>query len=292
MIFGYVYMKDEPGAHADALAPALRRLTEAIGIPPRKMTETAAKPKHRGQRKFSWEWFGEAARSAEAVSLWGGPARIAPHLHGSRDSPEELSARFNLRYFRDIEMRFQQPALIYIVVPRTDDASERRFRIGAVETFLLEASQPCHPLHGGIAATVDSERAFEELHMSTPGPPLLGDDGKPMEDRLDFDQRRSWQLFAKARRAYWLTILGHDLAAAAGGIQGARSSEAVRVEMKGDCLIVQTTDEIVDSLAADWPARTAKLRRWIWPHTIQNPADAPEAVAHTNATVSRIDENR
>jgi hypothetical protein len=120
----------------------------------------------------------------------------------------------------------------------------------------------------------------------------LGDDGKPLEDRLDFDQRRSWQLFAKARRAYWLTILGHDLAAAAGGSHGARSTEAARVEMKGDCLIVQTTDEIVDSLAADWPARTAKLRRWIWPHTIQNPADAPDAVAQTKTLNVETDENR
>jgi hypothetical protein len=273
MLFGYVYMKEEPGAQSTVIEPALRRLTDTIGIPPRKMRVTTPEPKYGKDRKFTWEWFGEAVRSAEAISLWGGPARKDIYRHGTKRSGEELSVRFNLRYFSG-SMRFQNPALCYTTVPTSEDVADRRARIDAIETFLLAVSAPSRPLHGGIAAAVDAERAHDEVTMQFHS--VLGPDGRPIPERLGFDQTKAEERFSKARRAYWTTILGPDLAAAAGGVEAARATGAVRVETRGECLIVQSTDDVADFLAPDWPARAAKIRRWIWPHTIQNPADAPE----------------
>jgi hypothetical protein len=275
VLFGYVYMAEEPGAHTEVLAPALRALSEAVGVPPRKMTEFGRKSRHRGERKFSWEWFEEAMGRAEHISLWGGPARNARSF---AYLPTELRVRINLRYFYNIEMRFQDPRLVYAIVPTSDDPDERRVRVEATALFLLTVSAPCRPLHGAVAATVDADRAYEEINMQ-PIKEIRDADGNPVPYRLDFDMTHDTELFTKARRAYWLTILGPELAAAAGGVEAARATGAARVEQRGDCLIVQATDDVRDCLTSDWPARSAALRRWIWPHTIQNPVDAPDQPA-------------
>jgi hypothetical protein len=147
--------------------------------------------------------------------------------------------------------------------------------VDATARFLLTVATPCRPLHGAVAATIDADRADEEINVDLIGE-LRDANGNPIPHRLDFDAVRYTEFFTKARRAYWLTILGPELAAAAGGVEAARATGAARVEQRGDCLIVQATDDVRDCLAPDWPARSAALRRWIWPHTIQNPIDAPD----------------
>jgi hypothetical protein len=116
VLFGYAYMTDEPGTHTEVLAPALRALCEAVGVPPRKMNEFGRKSRHRGERKFSWEWFEEAMGRAEHISLWGGPAH-APRSSGAY-RPTELRVRFNLRYFYNIEMEFNARGLSTRSCPR------------------------------------------------------------------------------------------------------------------------------------------------------------------------------
>jgi hypothetical protein len=104
----------------------------------------------------------------------------------------------------------------------------------------------------------------------------LGPDGAPLpQPRQEYDQRNIEAQWTKARRLHWLTILGPELAAAAGGAEAAKAAGAARVETKQDCLIEQSTDDVGDSLGFDWHGRTRNLRRWLWPHTIQNPADGP-----------------
>jgi hypothetical protein len=171
-------------------------------------------------------------------------------------------------------MEFQRPRLVYAIVPTSEDAAERRARVEATTRFLVTVATPCRPLHGTVAAEVDADHASDEINMQSKT--VLDENGQMVPQRLSFDARTDPELlFTKARRAYWLTILGPELAAAAGGVEAARATGAARVEQRGDCLIVQATDDVRDCLAPDWPARSAALRCWIWPHTIQNPADAP-----------------
>jgi hypothetical protein len=185
VLFGYVYMTDEPGAHTEVLAPALRELTEAVGIPPRKMNEFGRNSRHRGERKFSWEWFEEAMGRAEHISSWGGPARdprsSAAYL------PTELRVWFNLRYFYNIEMEFQRPRLVYAIVPTSEDAAERRARVEATTRFLVTVATPCRPLHGAVAAEVDADHAFDEINMQSKT--VLDENGQMVPQRLSFDAR-------------------------------------------------------------------------------------------------------
>jgi hypothetical protein len=56
---------------------------------------------------------------------------------------------------------------------------------------------------------------------------ILDADGRRVIQRIDIDARTGPELFfTKARRAYWLTILGPDLASAAGGVEAARTTGA------------------------------------------------------------------
>lgn len=109
-------------------------------------------------------------------------------------------------------------------------------------------------------------------------PPIFGPDGTPMMDRLTFDSRNREKLWRLARRAYWTTILGPALMGVADA-EAARAAGAERVETRGECLVVKVTGDVADSFAPQWNARSARIRQWVWPYTIQNPFDGREIAA-------------
>jgi hypothetical protein len=79
----------------------------------------------------------------------------------------------------------------------------------------------------------------------------------------------------KCRRLYWTTLLGPELTAAAGGADAARAAGALDVRETSGSLVFQAMDgPPLDSLDPAFLAATVRLRRWLWPHTFQNPLDA------------------
>jgi hypothetical protein len=52
----------------------------------------------------------------------------------------------------------------------------------------------------------------------------------------------------------------------------------VKVEDLGNCKMLTCWHELVEPHDPAFLAGTRELRRWIWPHTIQNPADEPDGV--------------
>lgn len=54
MVFGYIYAAKE--GNPATFEPALRELTAAVGIQPRKMAVATPTSSSKGARKFSWEW--------------------------------------------------------------------------------------------------------------------------------------------------------------------------------------------------------------------------------------------
>jgi hypothetical protein len=263
-LWGYVYVRDEPAKAQPALVSALERLGRELGLTPSKMMVTTPGGRVSRPRKFTFDALREAAASDDAGSTL---------LSWARKDQDELTARFYWRYHHPVDRRFQEPALHYTILPLPADPALRRTRLAAVERFLLDASLPSGPLHGAISAAYERDHAREEINLSAEA--RFGPDGRPLRHRADFDQLASEALWTRARRLYWSTLLGPDLVAASGGASAARAAGAARVDERHGCLIVQTTADVTDSLSLDWHARTAGLRRWLWPHTIQNPADGP-----------------
>ena len=86
--------------------------------------------------------------------------------------------------------------------------------------------------------------------------------------------RNQTMLWEKARRIYWITVLGPALAKSAGGSEAARNAGANKVVEIGGSLVITATNAIADSLNGDFSTRIRTLRKWLWPHSIQNPADS------------------
>jgi hypothetical protein len=263
-LWGYVYVREEPAKDPAALLSALERLCREVGLTPTKMMVTTPIGRVSRPHKLTDERLREAVASDSVGSTV---------LSWARKDQEELTVRYYLRHHHPVDTRFQAPALHYTFMPLPADPALRHRRLAAVETFLLDASLPFVPLHGAIAAAYEHDHAAEEINMSAEA--RFAPDGRPLRHRTDFDQLASEALWTRARRLYWTTLLGPELAATAGGAGAARAAGAARVEDRHGCLIVQSTDDVADSLAFDWHARTRNLRRWLWPHTIQNPGDGP-----------------
>lgn len=261
-VFGFVYANDEPYKAPDALEGALEAFKKRVGVSPASMMLTSTGGRNYGSKRFSLETF----RAACADDRRGGSV----YLSGRGRGKEEMTVRYYLRHHHPVDKRFQPPARHYAVPLAGATPATRRERVAALTDFLLAASAPSGTLHGGVGAASDMQAGINEILMTVEVSAVLGDVGPP--HRFSYDSRHEYELWTKARAPYWITILGPALATAA----GAPPSTAARVERRGDCLIVQSTDDVLDYLSPDWPRLANDIRRWLWPHTIQNPAYAPE----------------
>lgn len=259
-IFGFVYTNDEPYKAPDALEAALERFKQRIGVYPASMMLTSTGGRNYGSKRFSLDAF----RAALADAKRGGSV----YMSGRGRGKEEMTVRYYLRHSHPVDKRFQPPALHYAVPLAGETPDLRRERVSALLEFLLAASAPSGTLHGGIGAATDMRAGINEILATVENTVRLG----IVSHRYFYDQRQDYEYWTKARAPYWLTILGPTLAEAA----GPPPSTAAHVERRGDCLIVQSTEDVLDYLSPDWPHRANDIRRWLWPHTIQNPAYAPE----------------
>jgi hypothetical protein len=128
-------------------------------------------------------------------------------------------------------------------------------------------------VHGGITrldnlAQAESETSGTATHIE--------------RQPATFQRRREhdwWMnqaiLRTKCRRLYWTTLLGPALTQAAGGADAARDAGALDVrEVNGSVIVRAMEGPPRDSLDPEFLAATVRLRRWLWPHTFQNPLDA------------------
>ncbi len=84
-------------------------------------------------------------------------------------------------------------------------------------------------------------------------------------------------LWQKARRVYWITLIGPALAQQVVGVPAAITAGAIEVTEVAGSLIFAATKNIEDSLDLDFSHKTHRLRDWLWSYLIQNPHDADPA---------------
>ena len=145
--------------------------------------------------------------------------------------------------------------------------------IAAGELLLRQAAASLPVLSGGLTCFEDDEAAGAEVMfvgVSRPTKP------EHVRQRQSLDQSLQGRLWKKARRVYWETLLGPELASKLGGAAGARAAGAASVDEIAGSLLVHAGGPFEPDDAPSFRARAAGLRAWLWPHSIQNPVDNPE----------------
>ncbi len=91
------------------------------------------------------------------------------------------------------------------------------------------------------------------------------------EKRLGFDAMNRREALHKLRRLYPVTIIGPAIWASLPPLPAVDPPLVVRD--LADCKMVTAWPTLVDPHDLAFLLGTRELRRWLWPHTIQNPAD-------------------
>ncbi len=92
--------------------------------------------------------------------------------------------------------------------------------------------------------------------------------------RLHEDQMLGGRFLRRVRRLYPITIIGPKLWAELPPMPALDPMPVV--EEIGDCRLLRVWPTLVEPRDPEFLAGTTELRRWLWPYTIQNPADAIE----------------
>ncbi len=133
-------------------------------------------------------------------------------------------------------------------------------------SFLATACAAYDVVHGGVIGAKTTYYVSAEARLAGGG--MIDDDA---ERRLAFDRAHANEAVNKLRRLYPVTIIGPAIWAALPPLPSVDPPLVVRD--LADCKMVTAWPTLVDPHDLQFLLGTRELRRWLWPHTIQNPAD-------------------
>jgi hypothetical protein len=269
---GISFSPNDGPREPEVVAESVLELYEAIGLRPRSMTLERSKTTH---PRFSEKAFREAVQDPgmRTISLWpetnSGGSEVLCFLRPAH--PEDpVDQEYEVRYVTFVSDR----------VPVSLTESVRRF-------LFMVASQ--YPLaHGSIAGYRSTKYASQECSLSGAVSALELDEATQARLHRDgMSYRRSKRML---RRLYPVTIIGPELWAKLPALPE-ETGTAVKVEDLGTCKMLTCWPELVEPHDPAFLKGTKALRRWIWPHTIQNPADEPDAVDRKLETTAAVIES-
>jgi hypothetical protein len=260
-----VRVADEPVLHVDTLWPALRQLMSGLGDEPKTVWTTSPGGRAGRERKFSWETMTALAQDENVGTISSAELRRLP---------VGFSLSLYLRHNPKLPVDAQPPAKLSMAVELQPGVLEAAKPARAAVEFLAACATHMPVLHGGVTVLDNIEQAHCEL---TGG--LASDAAKQspqFQQRREHDWWRNQTLLrSHCRRLYWTTLLGPELTQASGGAAAARAAGAVNIREINGCILFQAIDgPPADSLDPSFLGATTALRRWLWPHTFQNPLDA------------------
>jgi hypothetical protein len=238
-----------------SLADAILAFYEGAGIRPKSMSVIRA---HSSHPRFSANALRKAVLEPETrgISLWpestNGGSEVLCFLRPADAADQE----FEVRYVTLVTDRMP----ISLVGPAR--------RLIDVVTRLYPVS------HGAAGGYRSTKYAAQECSFSGAVSPFDLDEAT--RERLHYDGLYSNLSKRLLRRLYPVTIIGPELWAKLPPMPA--TSAPVTVEDLGNCKMLTCWPELVEPHDPAFLAGTAELRRWIWPYTIQNPADDPDTV--------------
>jgi hypothetical protein len=237
------------------LADAILAFYEEVGVRPKSMSVIRARS---AQPRFSANTFRKAVLEPETrgISLWPESANGGSEFLCFLRPASAADQEFEVRYVTLVSDR----------IPISLEGAVRR---------LIDVVARLYPVsHGAAAAYRSTKYASQECSFSGAVSPFELDEAT--RDRLHHDGLYSNFAKRMLRRLYPITIIGPELWAKLPPLP--LVDPAPMIEDLGNCKMLTCWPELVEPHDPAFLAGTAELRRWIWPYTIQNPADDPDVV--------------
>ena len=263
----YVFIGGEPIEHREAVIGIVEQVLRTLEVEPRELWCSKPNGNSVRDRAFSWERFVEVVDSMATVSGYG-IKRSKALFFLNVNLRHGVKARAPMKY---------APPQISIEV-ETGERVPEEMAVAAGESLLRQAAASLPVLSGGLTCFENKDAASAEVSFVSVDSHKL-----PEQVRLrqKIDQSYEGRLWKKARRVYWQTLLGPQLAAKLGGAAAARAAGAASVEEIAGSILVHAGGPFEPDDAPSFRARAAGLRAWLWPHSIQNPVDNPETATCT-----------
>ncbi|MEZ4363314.1 MAG: hypothetical protein R3B48_24270 [Kofleriaceae bacterium] len=209
-------------------------------------------------RGFKWQAVEEAIADGEVQVL---------NLVAGAPKDVWFSAKLQLRSAPDPRLRPSSPRTFYFVSEQR--ASSTSPVLTAGRQVLEQLARALQPVSGGLLAAPSFNQAYCEVEDS--GNCQL--EAPTYVERNKHDCVSASDRWTKARRLYPVTLLGPKLASQLSAAD-ARAAGALAAQEINGSLLIDAYPSIVETWDPEFLRATVNLRKWLWPHTIQNPADA------------------
>jgi hypothetical protein len=257
----FVYFEKAPATYEALGHAAVESLLEGTRIPVGELKMSLYKtPRKKGKwRGFKWKAFDEAAGDplVEAIDL----------IIGSTDDDVSFHILLELRSNPDPRLRSDSPLQFsFVHETQGDNGSDIE---ATVRRMLAVSARGATPLFGGCFRS----QSFVQANCEVDYPFSYEQEPKEFKERIRVDRKFASDRWTKARRLYPITLLGPKLASQVSAAD-ARNAGALALEEINGSLLIDAYPSVVETWDPEFLKATVELRRWLWPYTIQNPADA------------------
>ena len=259
----YVHIGGEPIEQRQAVVDIVEELLRTLDVQPREIWCVKPDGNPVRDKAFSWERFLESVDSMATISGYG--IKRAKALFFLN-----VSLRHGVKAWKPL--KYAPPQISFRV--ETGERVPEERAIAAGELLLRQAAALLPVVSGGLTCFADADAASAETSFVSVDSHKLPEHVRVRQKLDQNDERHLWK---KARRIYWETLLGPELASKLGGAAAARAAGAASVEEIGGSILVHAGGPFEPDDAPSFRARARGLRTWLWPHSIQNPVDNPEA---------------
>jgi hypothetical protein len=256
----FVYFDGDPAAHEGMARAVLDAILDDVAIPESELKMSLFKtPFKEGRwRGFKWDAIAEALDDPEVEVLT---------LRAGAPGEFFFNAKFQLRSDPDPQRKPMSPRRFYFA--REAALSREAAGTKSAREMMRIVSRMAMPISGGVVSGPTFSQVYCELEDA-------GDrDKEPGEfqERIRVDRRFETDRWTKARRLYPITLLGPKLASQLSAADAVAAGALAVKEINGS-LLIDAYPTVVETWDPEYLTATVELRRWLWPHTIQNPADA------------------
>jgi hypothetical protein len=250
---------------------ALRRFFDRLGDVPGSLAITSPDGGRFRRRALAWNTLESLGTDPSVGSIDSIDLRSQPLPPDAPSGQASFEMSLYLRHNPALRADEQPPAALWMAVTSRSTAY---VAVPEAARELVTQCAQCIPLlHGGITALDNLAQAASEVTGTATD---VRKQPELFQRRREHDWWMNQDLIrTRCRRLYSTTLLGPALAQAAGGAEAARAAGAIDVrEVNGSLIFRAMEGPPRDSLDPAFLAATVGLRRWLWPHTFQNPLDA------------------
>jgi hypothetical protein len=256
----FAYFVADPISHKGMSDGAVKTILDnlAIPLPELKMSVFKTPFKEGRWRGFQWKAVQEALDDPNVEVL---------NVRAGSSEDFFFSAKFQVRSDPDPQRTPLSPRRFYFVCdirPSRDGAETR-----AARELLHVVAGTAAPISGGVIGAP----MFSQVHCEVEDGGDRDNESAEFQERIRVDRRFETERWTKARRLYPITLLGPKLASQVSA-SDALAAGALAVQEINGSLLIDAYPTVVETWDPDYLRATVNLRKWLWPHTIQNPADA------------------